>query len=68
MKQKTEIKVRKTISYTIDVSRLRKKLSKMMAFKTDRTKCGYETMKTTKCKDKDLQKMCRKYFHMILTI
>ena len=56
MKQKTEIKVRKTISYTIDVSRLRKKLSKMMAFKTDRTKCGYETMKTTKCKDKDLHK------------
>ena len=47
---------------------LEKKLSKMMAFKTDRTKCGYETMKPTKCKDKDLhKKSCRKYFHMILT-
>ena len=46
MKQKTEIKVRKTIPYTIDVSRP-KKLSKMMAFKTDITKCGYETIKPT---------------------
>ena len=46
---------------------LDRNFNKMMAFKTDRTKCGTETMETTKCKDKDLhRKLTQKIFLVLL--
>ena len=41
-----------------------------MAFKTDRTKCGTETMETTKCMDKDLHRKLtrKKYFRCFYVI